>query len=140
MDWTDILVMLHLWGFGAGIAGAAVGTVFMRHLAANPTDASVLARVQPTFARVGQIGLAVLWITGPWLVATKYGGFGALPWTFWVKFLCVVGVTAAVIMLDLWGRRARAGDAQARAQLPLIGMASGILLLLVLVFAVLTFH
>jgi uncharacterized membrane protein len=99
-----------------------------------------IAKLQPMFARVGQVGLAVLWITGPWLLFTKWAGGASLGWTFYVKILCVVAVTAGVILTDMTGRQARAGDAQARARMPILGAGTGLLLLLVVIFAVLTFH
>jgi hypothetical protein len=135
-----ILLMLHFFGLGAGFTGAMAGGFLLRQIQANPADAPVLQRLQPMFVRAGQIGLALLWITGPWMVATRYGGFGNLPWAFWVKFVCVVGVTAGVIMVDMTGRRVRAGDAAAMRQLPIYGAGTGILLGLVIIFAVLAFN
>ena len=136
----DILLILHLLGFGGGMTAAVAGGVLQRAVMGSPADAPVIAKLQPMFVRAGEIGLVLLWITGPWMVATKYAGFGSLPWTFWVKFVCVVGVTAGVIMLDVTGRQARAGSATARARLPIYGGGTGVLLLLVVIFAVVTFH
>jgi hypothetical protein len=136
----DILLMLHFLGLGLGFTGAVAGGLLLRALMASPGDAPVLMKLQPRFLRAGEVGLAILWITGPWMLFTRYNSGSGLPWTFWAKFLFVVGVTAAVIMIDLTSRRVRQGDMAARSQLPLYGAASGISLALVVIFAVLTFH
>jgi hypothetical protein len=137
----QILLMLHFFGLGAGFTGAMAGGLLLRQMmAAGPAEVPVIQRLQPIFTRVGEIGLALLWITGPWMVATRYAGFGNLPWQFWVKFVCVVGVTAGVIMIDLTSKRARQGDMAARRQLPAYGAVTGILLGLAVIFAVLAFN
>src|SRR4029079_12790778 len=97
-------------------------------MAASPAEMPVIARLQPVFLRIGETRLALLWITGPWMVATRYAGFGNLPWPFWVKFVCVVGVTAGIIMIDMTGRRAPAGDTAAMVQTPGSCAALGVLL------------
>jgi hypothetical protein len=43
-------------------------------------------------------------------------------------------------MIDMTGRRVRSGDAAAMRQLPVYGAATGILLGLVIIFAVLAFN
>ncbi len=138
---NQILLMLHFFGLGAGFTGAMAGGILLRQMmAASPAEMPVIARLQPVFLRIGEAGLALLWITGPWMVATRYAGFGNLPWPFWVKFVCVVGVTAGIIMIDMTGRRARAGDMAAMRQMPVYGAVTGILLGLVVIFAVLAFN
>ena len=136
----DILLILHFLGLGGGAASVIAGPLLRWQIAAVPGDAPALAKLQPIFSRVGQVGLAILLITGPWMLFTTHGGGAGLPWTFWVKLLCVVAVAAGVIMLDLSGRQARAGNTVARARLPMIGAITTVFLLLVIIFAVLTFH
>ncbi len=137
---NDILLILHLLGLGAGVAGAIGGNIVRMRMLGAPSEAPVLGPLQPMFGRVGQIGLGVLWITGVWMLFTAYKGGAGLGWTFYAKLLFVVGVTAGVIMLDMTARQVRAGNVAARSQLPLYGAATGIMLLLVIIFAVLTFH
>ena len=38
-------------------------------------------------------GLALLWLTGIWMVAGIYDGWGNLPGLFWWKFAAVLGLT-----------------------------------------------
>jgi hypothetical protein len=136
---NEILLMLHFFGLGAGFAAAVGNPIVMRAVAASPADAPALGKVQPMLARAGQVGLGLLWFSGLILVWSKWGGVGAMPWMFWVKILAVIGVTAAVVMLARLAPRARAGDAGARALLPMVGAASGVCLALVVIFAVLAF-
>jgi len=69
----QILLMLHFFGLGAGFTGAMAGGILLRQMmAASPAEMPVIARLQPVFLRIGEAGLALLWITGPWMVATRY--------------------------------------------------------------------
>jgi hypothetical protein len=137
---NDILFMLHLFGFGAAFAAAVGNFTILQLTMASPADAPVLGKVPPRLARAGQIGLGVLWVTGPIMIWTKFGGPGNLNWAFWVKFLLVIGITVVAIILGMMVRRIQAGDTAARAQLPLYGRISGALLGLIVIFAVLAFH
>jgi len=136
---NEILLMLHFFGLAAGFSAAIGNTVIMRLVAASPADAPVLGKVPPILARVGQVGLAVLWITGLILVWSKYGGPANLDWRFWVKFILVIGVTAGVVMFDLTLKKVRSGDQAAAARLPMYGGITGAMLVLVVIFAVLAF-
>lgn len=136
----DVLLILHLLGLGGGAASVIAGPLLRRQIGAEPNDAPALARLQPVFSRVGQIGLAILLVTGLWMLLTTYDGGAGLPWTFWAKLVFVVALTAGVVTLEVGGRRARAGSKSARARLPLIGAITTLFLLLVIIFAVLTFH
>lgn len=136
----DILLILHLLGLGAGASSVVAGPLLRRQIGAAPNDAPALAKLQPIFSRVGQIGLAILLVTGLWMLSTIYGGGAGLPWTFWVKLVFVGALTAGVVTLEVVGRQARAGSTWARARLPLIGAIMTLFLLLVIIFAVLTFH
>jgi uncharacterized membrane protein len=137
---NEILLILHFLGFGAGMAASVGNFTIMMLIQASPGDAPVLSKVPPRLARVGQVGLGVLWITGVIMVWSIWGGPGNLDWAFWVKFVCVVLLTGVAIYLDLTIRKVRAGDTAAAAQLPLFGRVAAGLLLLIVVFAVIAFH
>jgi uncharacterized membrane protein len=122
-----------------GIAAAfGNGTVFMTMQAA-PGDTPVLSKLTPRFARIGQIGLALLWVTGIILVWTAFGGPGNLPTLFWWKLLLVVAVTVVVGLLDVTMRRVRAGDRAVAARLPVLGATSFVLTVLIVIIAVFAF-
>jgi hypothetical protein len=136
---NEILLILHLFGFAMGIAAAlGNGTVFMTMQGA-PGDMPVLSKLTPRFARIGQIGLGLLWITGIILVWTAFGGPGNLPSLFWWKFVLVIAVSAVVGMLDATMRRVRAGDRAVAARLPVLGATSFVLTILIVIVAVFAF-
>jgi hypothetical protein len=137
---NEALLMLHFVGFGMGVAAAAGNGTVMGQIAQAPGDAPVLSRLQPIFVRIGQIGVGLLWLTGLIMVWTRWGGPENLPSMFWVKFGCVIILTALVIYSSYLAARARAGDANARRQLPVVGPLNGVFLGLVIIFAVLAFN
>jgi hypothetical protein len=137
---NEILLILHFFGFGAGMAASVGNFTIMQLIQASPGDAPVLSRVPPVLARVGQVGLAVLWLTGIVMVWSIWGGPGSLNWAFWVKFAAVVLLTGVAVYLDLTIRKVRAGDTAAAASLPIFGRVAAGLLALIVVFAVIAFH
>jgi hypothetical protein len=135
-----IFIMLHLFGFAAGFASSIGNIVILRLVAASPADGPVLRRVSPVLARIGQVGLALLWLTGLIMVWSIHGGPGNLDWAFWVKLALVIGVTVGMVLLDLTLKAVRAGNQDAAVRLPIYGGATSAMLILVVVFAVLAFH
>jgi hypothetical protein len=136
---NQILLMLHFFGLGAAFAAGAGNATIASQIQRSPADAPILARLQPTFVRIGQVALGVLWLSGLILIWTKWGGPQNLPGTFWVKLGLVVVLTGVVIYTAMLASRVRAGDEAAKRQLPILGPFSGILLGLVIIFAVLAF-
>jgi hypothetical protein len=137
---NQILLILHFFGLGAAFAAGAGNAAVASQLQRSPGDAPILSRMQPTFVLTGQIGLGLLWLTGLIMVWTRWSGPGSLPGTFWVKFGLVVVLTAVVIYVTILSNRARAGDEAAKRQLPMVAPFSGILLVLVVIFAVMAFN
>ena len=137
---NEVLLILHFFGLGAGFAASIGNFTVMQLIQAAPGDAPVLGKVPPVLARVGQVGLGLLWITGVIMIWSIWGGPGNLEWAFWVKLLGVVLLTGIAIYLDMTIRRVRAGDMAAAAQLPLFGRIAGGLLALIVIFAVIAFH
>jgi hypothetical protein len=136
---NEILVILHLLGFGAAAASGIGNAVVSAKMAASPGDAPVLGRIPPVMARIGQIGVAMLWATGLTLVWSKYGGPENLPLTFIFKLAGAITLTGLVIFAAMRMRRISQGDRRAAAILPLIGRISGAVAVLTVIFAVLTF-
>ncbi len=65
---NEILLILHLFGFGAGMASSVGNFTIMQMIRAAPGDGMVLAKLSPVLGRVGQVGLGLLWLTGIILV------------------------------------------------------------------------
>ena len=136
---NQILLILHLFGFGAAVAASIAGPIVLMLMRAAPGDAPVLAKLPPRFARVGQVGLGLLWLTGIALVFV-HGGAAGMPTLFWWKLACVVLVTITVAMLGITVRRVQGGDQAAAARLPMWGAASGGLMVLIVILAVYAFN
>jgi len=138
---NEILLMLHFLGLGMGFAGSLGG--FALTLVTNaspPQDAPVLARVAPVLMRIGQIGLALLLVTGPLLLWLKWGWVPPAPTMFMLKMIFVAAVTIMIALIAMTaGRARRARDMTAAARLPLYGRIATTFLGLVVIFAVLAF-
>ncbi len=136
---NQVLLILHLFGFGGGV-GASLGNFIIGGLlAANPGDTPALSRMRLVLARVGQVALALLWLTGIILVWSKWGGPAHVPQLFWFKLLFVLALTALAVAMDLTFKAVRAGNVALAARLPILGMAGAVLLILIVVIAVFAF-
>ena len=140
MDLNQLLLILHFLGLAFGLSAGVVNLALRGLVAgADPAEVRGLARVPPVMAQVGGSGLLLLWATGFMLTFTKWGGFGALPWQFHVKLTVVVALTAAVGLSHALHGEGASRRRRGRALLPKVGMASFVLSILAVVFAVLTF-
>lgn len=134
------IYLLHILGLVIGV-GSTVGNFAVIYvIRSSPGDAATLRKLQVPLARIGQTGLALLWVTGLILVWSVYGGPGNLPALFWWKFVCVLIVTGLVVALDLTAKQVRMGNTALAARLPTLGGVNAIFLLLVIIFAVFAFY
>ena len=138
------LLVLHLLGLACGLAvpfsNMVMGALIEK---AAPPEKPILARFPPAMMRVGDIGLVLLWITGPAMLFTKYGGFSAmrsLSWTFHVKLTAVIALTLCVGYIHSQAKRAFSGDQAALARVRNVGKIALLSALTAVVFAVLTFE
>lgn len=140
---NTVLLILHFLGLGAGFA-ASIGNnlVIMLVAKAPPDEAAGLRRFPMAMLPISDIGLVFLWITGIIMLWTKYGGvdgFGALPWSFWAKIVCVVLLTGMIGMVHMAVGRMKRGDMSVAGRLPVYGRIGAVLLLLIVIFAVMAF-
>lgn len=135
-----VLRVLHFVGLAMGFA-VSFGNMVVAGLIAKASapDKAVLGRFSPAIVRVGDTGLALLWVTGLLLVFLKWGGFADLPWQFHVKVTAVVILTGVIGYIHALMRKARNGDAAAAARIPAAGKVAFLSALTALVFAVLSF-
>lgn len=140
---NTILLILHLVGFGAGVASSAGNNLAMMLAGKSPpAEAAGLRRFPPVMLRIGDAGLVLLWITGITMLWTKYGGvdgFAALPWSFWAKIVCVILLTGLVGMIHATLGRMKRGEMAVAARMPVYGRIGAVLLLLIVIFAVMAF-
>lgn len=137
---NEVLLILHFIGLGMGSTAAIGNFIIMTLIQKSPMDAPILGRFPPIAAKVGGTGLVILWITGPIMIYTKFdGGWEAMPWSFWAKIAFVVLLTIMVGLLDLTLSQIRKGNLAVAARLPIYGRIASISLLLIIIFAVITF-
>jgi uncharacterized membrane protein len=134
------LLILHLLGLTMGFAVSFANMVLHGVVVkAAPQERDVLSRFSTAMSRVGDVGLALLWVTGLLLVYTKWGGFDVLPWQFQVKMAAVVILTGLVGYIHTLMRKARTGNTAAAARIPVVGRLAFVAGLTAVAFAVLTF-
>jgi hypothetical protein len=138
----DFVLFLHFVGLMMGSAGGLGTAIVMRRAQALPADqAPTLRALGPIFANVTAIGLALLLITGLTLVFGKWGGFENLPGLFWWKFALVLVVTALTVVAHLiYAQIKRTRNPALGARLAVIGPASGISVLLIVLIAAYAFQ
>ena len=137
---NDFILFLHFVGLMLGAAGGLSSSIIMRRaLTMGPEQAQTIRSLGPLLANVAHIGVAVLWITGPILVWSKWNGPGSLPTLFWVKFVFVLTLTAASIFIHMTYAEIRKGNVAVASRLPKIGPVAGISALLAVLFATFAF-
>ena len=138
LDYT--LMVVHFLGLALGLSTGFANMVMAGLIAkAAPQEKPVLGRFPPAMARVGAIGLAMLWASGIAIVLTRYGTFAILPRPFIVKLTAVVLLTLIVGYIHVLMPRAQRGDAAAMARIQLLGKITGPLAIIAIIFAVITF-
>ena len=137
---NQVLLFLHFLGLALGFS-VSFGNMVMGGVIskASPPEKAVLSRFPPTMSQLGRIGLALLWSTGLILVYTKWNGFAAFPWQFYVKLAAVVLLTVTTEYIHWLERLVQKGNASAAARIVSLGKIAMVLALLALLFAVLTF-
>lgn len=137
----DVLLIIHFIGLMLGAGGGLGSTLAMAHARKLPPDqAGVIRALGPLLARMALAGLVLLLITGFAMLGIHYGGFSAMPWTFWAKMTFVTTLTLAALLTELTYGQVKRGNAKAAANLPRLGPIAGISAFLAMIFAVLTFH
>jgi uncharacterized membrane protein len=113
---NEVLLFLHFLGLALGFSvsfgNMVMGSIISR---ATPHEKTVLSRFPPTMSQLGRIGLALLWSTGVILVYTRWNGFAAFPWQFYIKLAAVVLLTVTTEYIHRLERLVQKGDAAARS-------------------------
>jgi hypothetical protein len=135
------ILFLHFFGLMLGAAGGfASGFIMMRANAAPADQAQTLRGLGWPLAMMSGTGLAILWITGI-IMLIAAGGPGAMPMVFWWKIAFVV---IATVLLGLthrtYAEMRRTGNMALGERLKAIGPATGVCILLAVLFAAYAFN
>jgi hypothetical protein len=138
---NQLLLFLHFFGLllGAG-PGTAQSLIARRAERVTPEEARTLRSLGPMLANISAVGIVILWITGPIMVWTVYGGFANLPSAFWIKFVFVVLLTLIAIYTQVTFAEIRRGNVAAAERFKWLGPSAGISALLAVLFAVIAFE
>ena len=137
----DFLYWMHLASivlggaavFGIPVVGSMIGP-------AAPEAKPVLLQVAMRLSRVGHMALALLLVTGPLALWVSGIQLASLPHWFWAKMLLVAILAGLVIFASRNTKRVAAGDQNAAARAPKIGLSILLFYLVILGMAVLSFH
>lgn len=133
----NILIFIHIFGLVLGM-GSGMSMSIAQRLVTEPTTG--FEKLTDALARNGQVGLALLWISGLLVVWLKFGGISGLSFWFWIKMVFVVVLSAALGIGAASYRKAKAGDKDAAKRAKLAGMTSGLSGLIVIFSAVFAFN
>jgi hypothetical protein len=141
MTLFPILLILHFLGLMAGFGGGiGLSQVAPRLAHANEAERPLLFKLERVFNRFSLTGLALLLVTGPWMLAERFGGGSGLPFWFTLKMVFVSVAVIAMIVNQIAKRQFRSGRRGALKLILITGPATGISVLLAVIFAVLAFQ
>ena len=134
------MLIVHFLGLAMGL-GASFAFMFLGIAGSKMDKEEGKKLALNTFAigRMGRIGLAMLIISGLYLITPFWGSLSAMPMLI-AKLILVLVLTITVILLSFYSKRAKKGDTDANlkkiANLGKVSLLSGItiVLLAVLIF------
>ena len=124
-------------GFATGFGNMIMAGIIAK---ATPEERRALMKFPPAIARVGDVGLVLLWLTGLTLVFVKWGGFGNMPGLFHAKLTAVVLMTLLIGFVHSQAKGIAAGDAAAIGRVEIAGKSIFLLAVTTVVLAVWTFN
>jgi uncharacterized membrane protein len=138
---NNLLLWAHLLGLGVGMAGGmGMGQIGPRLAAATPDQRANLWSLMGVFDRFAMIGVAVLVVTGPILVFTKFeGGHGLNTW-FMVKMGLVLVFLILIGISHMGKARLKKGDVGGAKLMQIAGPLTMLSVLAIVFTAVMAFN
>jgi uncharacterized membrane protein len=138
---NDLLLWLHLVALAlGGVASFGIPVIGGKMPGATPEMRPVLFSAMKGLSRVAQVGLGLLLVTGPILFWLKWSFTAPSMTWFAIKMLLVLILIGGVIFSGVNARRIEAGNRDAAALQPRVGMAMMLVLLGVILAAVFAFE
>ena len=137
----DAMLIVHFIGLAMGL-GTSLGFMFLGIAAGKMEKSEALKFSLNTLAmsRMGHIGLALLVISGIYLMTPYWGRLFEIP-TLMAKLALVLLLGALIGIISSRGRKARETNSEeALAKIQPIGKISLLTALAIVILAVLTFH
>lgn len=138
---STILLIIHFFSMALGI-GVGISIAVVTSQLGDPQDESgkailAVAKKLQMFARAA---IALLWLSGGTMIVITYPDPTGLGFYFFLKIGAVLLLTITIFYSGRLGALVAAGDPMARMLAKRLGMLSGALSTLALIFAVLTFN
>mgnify|MGYP000296257969 CR=1 FL=1 len=141
VDAFRALLVLHFLGLAMGLSAGFGNLVIAGLMAkATPDERRALKKFSPAIARVRDIGLVILWLTGLTLVFAKWDGFGNMPGLFHAKLTVVVLMTLTIGFAHSLAKKVAADDPAAIVKAQLVGKAIFFLAVTAVALAVWAFN
>jgi uncharacterized membrane protein len=136
----DLLLWLHIIAFIVGGANSvAMPVIGARIAGAGPETRPVLFELGNRLAQFGKVAMVVLLVSGPAMMAMRYGGLAEVsPW-FWVKMALIVVMLVTIVISGINFKKAQRGVAGAAHTAEAAGKVTALAFLGVLLAAVLAF-
>jgi uncharacterized membrane protein len=136
----QLLFWVHMVALALGGVGSlGIPFVGMQLRTATAETRPVLFRLVRNLSTAGRVAFGLLIITGPLLFWLGWSGTAPQMWAFTVKMVLVVVLLVIIIAAGINGKRAENGDAAAGARAPILGIASAITFILIILAAALAF-
>lgn len=134
------MLIIHFIGLAMGL-GTSIGFMFLGIASTKMEEAEARkfrVNVLP-MSRMGHIGLALLVISGGYLMTPYWGALGSTPLLI-AKLALVVVLATLIGLIAVTARKVKAGDAAQYAKIRPLGQASLLTAVAIVVLAVLVFH
>lgn len=141
---VNLLIGLHLLGLVLGMgSGLALGVLGPKLGSQDAGQREMAFALSAQMRKIGQFGLAILWVTGLSTLFFKYGVSGALTGmsvVFWLKIALVLVLSASIGIGSAAFKKVAAGDISARSGMVLSGKINQITAILIVFAAVFAFN
>jgi uncharacterized membrane protein len=136
----DVMLILHFIGLAMGL-GTSFAFMFLGRAASRMESVEAEKFRMQTFvlSRMGHIGLALLIISGGYLMTPFWAVLGSSP-LLMAKLLLVLALAAIIGIISGKVRKAKQGDASKLVGIEPLGIIGLLLGVMIVILAVLVFH
>lgn len=137
----DIMVIVHFLGLAMGL-GTSLAHMFLSMASSDlsPEDARKFRMHSLALSKMGHIGLALLILSGGYLMTPYWEHLGSMPYMI-IKLILVLVLTGLIMYIGKLSRLAKQGDEDLYFnKMAPVGKGTLVISILIVVMAVMTFH
>ena len=137
----DIMLIIHFIGLAMAL-GTGFANLFLGRVAAKlePAERGSFMAKTMILGRVGQIGLALLLLSGFYLITPYWSVLGEMPLLIAKLSLVAVLLVLVSTVLMILAKSKREGNPALMAKIRPLGMLNFLIAITIVILAVLTFH